>query len=327
MIKGTINTRILKRSILKHIARNDITGVGVGMDYAVLDKTSSPSVLIVADGYSAISEGMALQRALNNLATAGARAEKIMISLIANSDCTEQIIRDKMNSACKLAKERGLHIIGGNTAINGDGENLAITITAYGRTDESILNQLSDKAVDGDVIIIIGDAGAYGTSLIAETRGEEMLSRFAESYIASMHISEDKLDIYDKCQALIEGGVSMIHDVSFGGIYRTLVEVSERTGLGIDILHEDIPIKQNTIEACEFWNINPYQLLGTGGIVAVCHEEKLNDIKAALEKRGIEYSVAGKLTKDGARVVHSGDDRIRRSLNYYEGDEIFNLRG
>ena len=96
MIKGTINTRILKRSILKHIARNDITGIGVGMDYAVLDKTSSPSVLIVADGYSAISEGVALQRALNNLATAGARAEKIMISLIANSDCTEQIIRDKM---------------------------------------------------------------------------------------------------------------------------------------------------------------------------------------------------------------------------------------
>ena len=102
MIKGTINTRILKRSILKHIARNDITGIGVGMDYAVLDKTSSPSVLIVADGFSAVSEGMALQRALNNLATAGAKAEKIMINLLVGTECTEQVIRDEMNSLCKL---------------------------------------------------------------------------------------------------------------------------------------------------------------------------------------------------------------------------------
>ncbi len=327
MIKGTINTRILKRSILKHIARNDITGVGVGMDYAVLDKTSSPSVLIVADGFSAISEAMALQRALNNLATAGAKAEKIMINLLVGADCTEQAIRDKMNSICKLAKAKGLQIIGGNTAITGAGDELTITITAYGRSDEKVIEQLNEKCTADMAVIIIGNAGAYGASLIAETRTEEMLSRFSESYIASMHISENELDIEAACQALIEGGVSMIHDVSFGGIYRALVEVSERTGLGIDILHEDIPIQQNTIEASEFWNINPYQLLGTGGIVSVCHEEKLNDVKAALDKRGIEFSVAGKLTKDGARVVHSRDDKISRSLNYYEGDEIFSLRG
>ena len=323
MNKGTINTRIIKRSILKHIARNEIAGTDVGTDYSVLDKTSSPSVLIAAVGISDGNAEMAYIRAVNNLATSGAKPEKIMINIQAGEKVEEQTLRDMMHGLTELVKNQGVIISGGNTVSFGEGEDCTVTITAFGKTDEKVLKQLSEKARADDIVIIIGDAGHYGASLICKNK--DMADRFARSYIEKAIMPDDKRCISDVCDALIEGGVHFIHDVSFGGIYRNLVELAEHTGLGVDVLHEKVPIRQDTIEVAEYCNINPYELLGTGGVTALCHQENLERLEDVLIKRGITYSVAGRLTTEKIRLVHSEDNKIKRSLNFYEGDEIFKV--
>ena len=246
MNKGTINTRIIKRSILKHIARNEIAGTDVGTDYSVLDKTSSPSVLIAAVGISDGNAEMAYIRAVNNLATSGAKPEKIMINIQAGEKVEEQTLRDMMHGLTELVKNQDVIISGGNTVSFGEGEDCTVTITAFGKTDEKVLKQLSEKARADDIVIIIGDAGHYGASLICKNK--DMADRFARSYIEKAIMPDDKRCISDVCDALIEGGVHFIHDVSFGGIYRNLVELAEHAGLGVDVLHEKVPIRQDTIE-------------------------------------------------------------------------------
>ncbi len=347
MDRGSINTRIIKRSILKHIARTEPVGTTVGTDYSIVDRGTSPFAIITAQGFSEFSGEMAFIRALNNLAAGGTKAESILIDIMAGSTCSEDRLRREMNQLSELASKRKIRIMGGNSFVSKAGRTdetdaVTFTITAFGKVKESVTAQLTEKLSAGDKIVIIGDAGRYGASFIVnrsrrEFKGEHegfnmelnknmrFLDRFAKSYLDAAVMNKDECYIQDVAEVLVQGGASFIHDVSFGGIYRTLIEIAEYSNHGIDIIHERVPIRQDTIEISEFLGINPYELLGTGGVVAVVKQDRLERLENRLREAGIQYSIAGELTESGERVVHSENFHMKRSLTYYEGDDIYKV--
>ena len=343
MDRGTVNTRIIKRSILKHIARTEPVGTTVGTDYSVVDRGASPFAIITAQGFSEYNAEMAYIRALNNLAAGGTSADSIIVDIQAEAYYSEDQLRREMNRLSELSHSRNIRIIGGNTTyMKYGGHGASFTITAFGKVEESVLSQLTEKLTVGDRIVIIGDSGRYGASLIVERARREFgneqenltmdlnknlsfLDRFAKSYLDGAVMDVNECYIQKTAKALVDGGVSYIHDVSFGGIYRTLTEIAEYSGRGIDIVHEQVPIRQDTIEICEFTGINPYELLGTGGVVAVVKPDKLEELEEHLREAGIKYSIAGELTEAGERVVHSSNFHMKRSLTYYEGDALYKV--
>ncbi len=338
MNKGTASNRILKRSIIKHIARTDVTNAAVGIDYAVLEDVPSRFAIIVAEGFSEISPDQAYIRAVNNLAMSGAEPSKMMINLLASPETQEQTLRDIMHRFTDISREQGVAIIGGNTVYAG-AVKCNITVTVYGKTTAERRQTLLQKVKPGYKIVVIGDAGKSGASMICKEKFEELRQRFSESYLKENFLMESSLDskplveksLFDTCgladisAKLIDAGAVYLHDVSFGGVYRTLVEMSEYTGLGIDICHERVPIKQSTIELCEFFNINPYQLLGTGELCAAVPEEAIDSIKTLLTSEGVIFDVAGEFTASKERVVHSESYHMSRNLNYYDCDEIYKV--
>ena len=90
-MKGTANTRILKRSIIKHIK---ITlGVGVGNDFSTLSSSGDGFVSVSAMGAGESGE-TALLNAANNLATCGAEPTEMLVGITAGEETPEQQIRD-----------------------------------------------------------------------------------------------------------------------------------------------------------------------------------------------------------------------------------------
>lgn len=339
MNSGTIGTRMLKNSVIKHLE-----GIKVGQDFSVLEEDTSFS-LISAMGFSDISgpEGMttgevALNRALNNLSLSGALIEgfkdsanrniTISISIVAGRNCEEQDLRSEMQKLSSFCKKQGIKIIGGNTAFSGEDKNYSVTITAYGYTDRETLKQVKAHLTPGDKVIIIGNAGEYGANLLAEKCRDELMKRFSESYIDENIKQRFKIFSGDIAALLIKNGASFVHDVSYGGIYRALQEISEYSGLGIQVEHESIPIRQSTIEVCEYLNINPYKIMGTGGLVAVCKQDKLKDVIAQLtlyndQTDKISFSEAGELLQKKECIIFSERNKTRRSLTYYDEDSLF----
>lgn len=371
MDRGSINTRIIKRSILKHIARTEPVGTTVGTDYSIVDRGTSPFAIITAQGFSEFSGELAYIRALNNLAAGGAKADSVMIDILVGISCSEDRLRKEMNQLSKLASRDNIRIIGGNSFVSKDGGTEgSFTITAFGKVEDSVTAQLTEKLSVGDKIVILGEAGRFGASFILErsrrladrkaneevneeadketeeelkekpkeeadteteafclksNKNMSILDRFAKSYLDAAVMNKDECYIQDVAEVLVQGGASFIHDVSFGGIYRTLIEIAEYSNHGIDIIHERVPIRQDTIEISEFLGINPYELLGTGGVVAVVKPDRLERLENRLREAGIQYSIAGELTESGERVVHSENFHMKRSLTYYEGDDIFKV--
>lgn len=55
-----------------------------------------------------------------------------------------------------------------------------------------------------------------------------------------------------------------MQDLSEGGIFGALWEMADGAGIGLDVALKRIPIQQETVEICEFFGVNPYQMLSTG---------------------------------------------------------------
>ena len=321
----TVGTRILERSIIKHLEKS--AGVGVGNDYSVLGDGSTVLAMGFADegydmsalsGKEKLSTGeMALVRALNNLACSGAAPKEMTISIQAGSNCPEQLLRDEMLILSTAAKKRGIKIIGGNTVYGDDGDSYNVTLTVYGSLDKGAA-EIDKKPKPGDLVFVIGNVGHLGASMLAIKNKDKILERLPETYIQSALMDVDDMEIRDAADMLFGVGAYYIHDITFGGVYRALLETSMHFGMGIDVIHEKLPIRQDTIEICEVLGMNPYEITGTGGVVGVCHEDRAAQLEEALKGSGIPYSFAGKLTVEKKRVVRFEINPMERSITFYE---------
>ena len=330
-MRGTAGTRTLSRSVIKHINKCEYPGGEIGDDFSVLGcNETDGSALISAIGFADIAGDMhktelAFIRAIDNLVLSGATPDSVQIQINAEADCPEQSIRDEMHFISEYLKTRGVRIAGGNTHYFGEGQDYSVSITAYGRSDNEKLYKKREKIIPGDRVVVSGTAGRYGASLICHYKKEELRSRFAESYLMECLMDKAELDISQVAKHMIDAGAVYLHDVSFGGIYRTFLEIAEKSGFGIDIEHESVPIRQHTIEVCEFMNINPYLLLGTGSVAAVVHEKDLEEFEARLRECEIPYSICGVITEDKKRLIHSAKNDMRRSITLYDEDEIYKV--
>ena len=80
-----------------------------------------------------------------------------------------------------------------------------------------------------------------------------------------------------------------------------------------------IPIRQETVEICEYLGVNPYKLV-SGGCLLMATEAGLGLVRE-LENQGIPCALIGKATHGNDRVLINEDER--RFLETPQKDEIY----
>jgi hydrogenase maturation factor len=113
-----------------------------------------------------------------------------------------------------------------------------------------------------------------------------------------------------------------MQDVSEGGIFGALWEIAKSVGVGLEIDLKKIPIRQETVEICEFFDLNPYKIV-SGGCLLIATTDG-NGMVLELEKAGIPATVIGKATDSNDRVLLNEDER--RFLETTQTDELYNLQ-
>ena len=61
------------------------------------------------------------------------------------------------------------------------------------------------------------------------------------------------ISVQSEAAVAVTSGVSAMHDVTEGGIFGALWEMAEASGVGLEIDLKKIPIRQETVEVCEFF--------------------------------------------------------------------------
>lgn len=326
MIKaGKLPENILKRSVIKRIHTRDSRAIkvsGVGLDAAVVSIPKEQAVCL-ASGTAIVSEGIDIDRAvigtINNIYAQGGYCINLQVSVTLPPSSEESELRFIMNRLNDLCKERDIFISGGHTLVSDQVNMPVVNITAVGNVDNSYAK--SCKAKVGDDIVVTKWVGLDGSSLIARLKERELKERFSPSFIDRAMEYMDLLDISREAQIAKENGAGLMHDASTGGIFGALWELGEIAKLGMEVDLLAIPLRQETVEICEYYELNPYELSSGGCLVITTPDgEGLVD---ALNDAQIEATIIGKITAGNEKLVILNDEK--RFLEPRRNEELYKI--
>ena len=182
-----------------------------------------------------------------------------------------------------------------------------IVITAAGETDQK--ERIADALLTaraGQDIVYAGWAGLEGMLRIIGEKEAELRERFTPAFIGQMKAYDSELCGLSKIAVADAMGVSVIRQVSRGGILASLWDLAKDAELGLNLDLKKIAVRQETIEVCEHFRLNPYQLASGGSFLMLAENgEALAD---ALNQKGIQAAVIGQLTDSNDKVIHNGED-------------------
>lgn len=331
MDSGKVSESVLKRSVLKYVQQNNksvenkchlIQEAKVGADaslFAVSGEDVMGTATAVSIGRHPLVAVEAMINACNNLICSGAEVFGVQIGLVLPEAMYESELRHVMEAAKVYAAEQNLLILGGHTTASKFVTETIATVTALGTSVISAERQVLRPGMD---VVMSKWIGLQGTAKIAKEQKEVLLQRLPARFIAEAATYDKYMSIVPEARVAWKEGVAEMHDVSGGGIFRALWEVAERAETGIRIDLKKIPVKQETIEVCEVFGLNPYELLAGGALLMVAEDGDV--LVEKLAREGISATVIGRLTDDNDRVIvtHGEDGEELRYLDRPRTDEI-----
>ena len=323
---GKVPENVLERSVFKqlHTKRPEVLlGAGVGEDCAAVKLAEDEIFILSTDPITGTAKDigtLAIQITVNDLASSGAEPVGAMLTILLPENAKESHLKQIMSQMEDACAKTNVQIMGGHTEVTSVVNQPVVTVCGVGKVKEGKLI-LTSGARPGMDIIVTKWVGIEGTSIIAKEKEEELKTRFSASFIENAQILDIYLSVVSEAAVAVSSGVSAMHDVTEGGIFGALWEMAEASGVGLEIDLKKIPIRQETIEICEFYDINPYRLISSGSMLMAAEDG--NKLVRELEKVGINAVVIGKATEGKDRVVYKEEERS--FLERPKTDELYRV--
>ncbi len=323
---GKVPEAVLKRSVLKQI-RTDrpevLMGASVGEDCAAVALQEDEMFVLSTDPITGTAKDighLAIQITLNDLASAGAEPIGVMLTFLLPEKLSEAKLRTMMEQAEEAAHAANVQIMGGHTEVTRVVNQPVISVVGVGKAKKGRLISTA-AARPGMDVIVTKWIGLEGTSIIAKEKETELLTRYPKALVDEAKGFDRYLSVLPEAATAVKSGVSAMHDVTEGGIFGALWEMAESAGVGLEIDLKKIPIRQETVEVCEFFDVNPYELISSGSMLMAASDG--NGLVRALEAEGIPAVCIGKVTDGNDRVIVSGEER--RFLEPPKTDELYRV--
>ncbi|MCQ2609317.1 MAG: hypothetical protein MJ151_00765 [Lachnospiraceae bacterium] len=177
------------------------------------------------------------------------------------------------------------------------------------------------KKEEDRMIYVIGHVGNEGIKAIIDNKKKDLQDYFSKSFIDKIYkkiLDEDK--ILSKFDVQYEKSFDTVHilPIKKGGVFSALWDMSKKEFVGMDFSQRDIPIHQEVIEICNFYDILPYRLLTDHSYIVFEKQEWVE--KMTLKYEDVSIRCIGKLynKKECARI--DGDTKAYLTKDYK--DEI-----
>jgi hydrogenase maturation factor len=308
---GKLKESVLKRSVIKqlHVKRPEVgNGPGIGEDCATLQVGPDEEIVMSTDPITGTASDigeLAVTVSINDLASAGAEPIGILLTVLLTPRMREAKLKAIMEQVDNACKRYNVQVMGGHTEVTEAVNQPLISVTAVGKVKKGCMVSTGGAKPDMDIVITKW-IGLEGTSIIAKDHEEELLTRLPQGLIDTAKGFDQYLSVLPESRVAVEHGVAAMHDITEGGIFGALWEMGEASGVGIDVDLKAIPVKQETIEVCEFFGINPYELISSGSMLIATNDG--NGLVRKLADAGVAAAIIGKSNSSNDKRVISGDE-------------------
>ena len=343
MKRGKISDSILKRSVLKKIKinRNEVVkGAGSGEDCALFvpdaEESGSQMVALCTETIPFYTDEMitfGVYHIAGNMVASFAEPVALMVNPVLPEHTEETELRHIMEILQQTCDKMQMTIVGGHTELSAAVNEPVITLTGVGRRaipaerEKQFAIRKREAGKEGTTniageLVMTGWVGLEGTVYLAKHGKDALLTRYPEKLIREATEFERYLHMLSTASGHVWDKVWLLHDVTRGGVFGALWELSLKAGTGLDVDLRKIPIRQETVEICEYFGVNPYTLLSGGCLMMVTEDG--NELVEQLLEQGIPAVVVGYLTTGNDKIIRNGEEI--RFLDRPGEDEIYRMR-
>lgn len=309
MRTGKLAEPVLMRSVLRQLDTDMAASRGrYGADCTALQEESGYmsvyTTVNAVPGFAHEPE-LLVTAAVNALAASGASPMALTISAVLPEDYQETALKADIRRIAGAARAEEMQVLGGHTQVSREVRSAQYTITGIGRarTEDYRGRELLQP---GQELVLTKWIALAGTAAAAIGFEEELGRRYPFTLIDRAKELRKLISVAAEARAATHFGACAMHDLSQGGVFGALWEMGERAGVGLEVDLKRIPVKQETIEICEYFNINPYYLYSAGSLLIGTTQAEA--LIGELERQGIPAVVIGRVTDGNDRIIHNGED-------------------
>ena len=246
---------------------------------------------------------------VNDLSVMGAAPIAISLGLILEEGLPLGVLDRIVASIAAAAREAGVEVVTGDTKVieRRGGDGLFINTAGVGRLMEGPRLDLG-RVESGDAILVNGNLADHGLTIMS-VRSD---IRF------DSELRSDAAPLNGLIGQLLKSGadVKFLRDATRGGVAGVLADISERSGLSIEIREADIPITRTARNAAEMLGLDPITVANEGKCVCVVAAKDASTALAALRSHplGKAAAVIGRVTSAKPPLVElntrAGGQRI-----------------
>ena len=307
---GNLTQTVWKRSVKKQLHKRReafLTEPLNGERCSAMKVDAQTSVVVTANasanGNTAKTATYAAIRAVNDLACRGADPAGIRLQCFLPKSMTEEQFRDLIGEAEAFCEEHDLELINVAAETSPAVRQIFVQAGAVGIGKNGVLPL--GGASKGDEIVLCGSVGLEGALRILEEQEAELSQRFVPAFLRQTKALKRELCPLTALKAAVPH-VRAMQQIGSGGILAALWELSEAAGAGFQVAMEQMTICQETVEICEYYRLNPYQMTSAGAVLIVTNEAQ--QLLHLLEKEGVRAARLGMIHDGNARVITSGEE-------------------
>lgn len=180
-----------------------------------------------------------------------------------------------------------------------------VTVTVTG---QQICPLSRPENPEGWSVIAAGSAGESGSAVLAEVRHTDLSAHFSENFLSGAVPAGLRHFCIPSAAALAgrpeEGRDDLyVCAVGEGGIFAALWYLAEGWNRGFSVRLPEIPIRQETIEICDVFACNPYQMASDGcALTVTCRPARVLECFRAA---GFPAQVIGTIRADRDKIIEN----------------------
>ena len=154
-----------------------------------------------------------------------------------------------------------------------------------------------ERAEVGDAVLVSGDLGVHGMAVMSVREGLGFGTTI-ESDCAPLHTL-----VADMLATGVD--VRVLRDPTRGGVSATLNEIASASGVGIELVENDLPIPPEVKDACGLLGLDPLQVANEGKLLAVVPAAQADEVLAAMRANplGAKACRIGTVVAEHPRMV------------------------
>ena len=253
---------------------------------------------------------------VNDLSMSGAKPLFLSLSFIIEEGLEVAEFEEIIRSIADTTVEAGVEIVTGDTKVvnQGDADRLFISTSGIGSIPDGI-DISGANAKPGNKIILSGTVGDHGIAIMTKREGLNFSTTLESDCAPLNHLVADMLD-----ESIL---INCLRDPTRGGLATTLNEIAGQSRVGIELIEESIPVRDEVRGACELLGLDPLYVANEGKLITIVDETVVDIILARMKQNrfGKDAAVIGQVTeKHPGRVVIKTPYGSSRILDMLSGE-------